>query len=128
MIYFDNACTSFPKPPAVIDAMRDYGLHIGSSPGRSGHRLALEASRLVFETRENLAQLFGIARSERLVLTSNATDALNLAIMGFLTEGDHVVTPSMEHNSVMRPLNYLRKKELIEVSIVPCSQEGHIDL
>jgi cysteine desulfurase family protein len=111
-----------------MDAMRDYTLHIGSSPGRSGHRLALEAGRLIFETRENLAQLLNINRSERIVLTSNATEALNLAILGLLTEGDHVVTPSMEHNSVMRPLNYLQKKGLIDVSIVPCSDEGHIDL
>ncbi len=111
-----------------MDAMRDYTLHIGSSPGRSSHRLALEAGRLIFETRENLAQLLSIKRSERIVLTSNATEALNLAIVGLLTEGDHVVTPSMEHNSVMRPLNYLRKKGLIDVSIVPCSDEGHIDL
>lgn len=128
MIYFDNACTSFPKPPAVVDAMRDYALHLGSSPGRSGHRLALEAGRLIFEARENLSQLFNIPRSEQLVFASNATEALNLAIMGLLVKGDHVVTPSMEHNSVMRPLHYLSRKGIIDLSIVPCSEEGHIDL
>jgi cysteine desulfurase/selenocysteine lyase len=128
MIYFDNACTSFPKPPAVVDAMRDYSLNIGSSPGRSGHRLALEASRLVFEARENLSRLFNISRSERIVLTYNATEALNLAIMGLLAEGDHVITPSMEHNSVMRPLKYFLGKGVIELTIVPCSAEGNIDL
>ena len=128
MIYFDNACTSFPKPPAVVDAIRDCLLNTGSSPGRSGHRLALEASRLVFEARENLSRLFNISRSERIVLTYNATEALNLAIMGLLAEGDHVITPSMEHNSVMRPLKYLLGKGVIELTIVPCSAEGHIDL
>lgn len=128
MIYFDNACTSFPKPPEVMDAMRDYCLSIGSSPGRSGHRLALEASRLVFEARENLSQLFNISRSERLVFTSNATEALNLAIMGLLNQGDHVVTPSTEHNSVMRPLNYLFAEGIIDLSIVPCREDGHFDL
>jgi len=128
MIYFDNACTSFPKPPAVVDAIRDYFFHIGSSPGRSGHRLALEAGRQVFETRENISRLFNISRSEHVVFTSNATDALNLAIMGLLVEGDHVIVPSMEHNSVMRPLNYLLRKGIIDLSIVPCSKEGHIDL
>jgi cysteine desulfurase family protein len=128
MIYFDNACTSFPKPSEVVDSMRDYYLRIGSSPGRSGHSLALKASRLVFEARESLSQLFHVPRSERLVFTCNATDALNLAIMGLLSEGDHVITPSMEHNSVMRPLNYLLKKGIIDLSIVPCSEEGHIDL
>jgi len=128
MIYFDNACTSFPKPPAVVGAIQDYFLNIGSSPGRSGHRLALEAARMIFEARENLSPLFNVSRSERLVFTSNATEALNLAILGLLTEGDHVITPSMEHNSVMRPLNYLLKKGIIDITIVPCSEEGHIDL
>ncbi|MBW2122214.1 MAG: aminotransferase class V-fold PLP-dependent enzyme, partial [Deltaproteobacteria bacterium] len=113
MIYFDNACTSFPKPRAVVEAMRDFSLHVGSSPGRSGHRLALEGSRLVFEARERLSRLFNIPRSERLVFTSNATEALNLAIMGLLKQGDHVVAPSMEHNSVMRPLHYLSRRGVI---------------
>lgn len=128
MIYFDNACTSFPKPPAVVEAIRDYALTIGSSPGRSGHRLALEAGRLIFESRESLCRLFNAPRSERLVFTSNATDALNLAIMGLLADGDHVIAPSMEHNSVMRPLNYLLRKGIIQLSVVPCSEEGYIDL
>jgi cysteine desulfurase family protein len=128
MIYFDNACTTFPKPSTVVDAITDYSLHIGSSPGRSGHRLALQASRLVFQAREDLARLFHIFRSERLIFTSNATDALNLAIMGLLAEGDHVITPSMEHNSVMRPLNHLVTKGIIDLSIVPCSKEGYIEL
>ena len=66
MIYFDNACTSFPKPPAVVDAIRDCSLNIGSSPGRSGHRLALEAGRLIFEARESLSRLFHISRWEAL--------------------------------------------------------------
>ncbi len=128
MIYFDNACTSFPKPAAVVSAIQEYLLNIGSSPGRSGHRLALDAARLIFEARESLSQLFHVPRSEQVVFTSSATDALNLAILGLLKEGDHVITPSMEHNSVMRPLNYLLKKGIIDLSIVPCSEEGHIDL
>ena len=127
MIYFDNACTSFPKPPEVVESMRDYYLRIGSSPGRSGHSLALKAARLIFEARENLSHLFNVPRSERLIFTSNATDALNLAILGLLTEGDHVITPSMEHNSVMRPLKYLLKKGIIDLTIVPSSEEGYID-
>ncbi len=127
MIYFDNACTSFPKPPEVVESMRDYYLRIGSSPGRSGHSLSLKAARLIFEARENLSHLFNVPRSERLIFTSNATDALNLAILGLLTEGDHVITPSMEHNSVMRPLKYLLKKGIIDLTIVPSSEEGYID-
>lgn len=128
MIYFDNACTSFPKPPAVTDAVQNYYVNIGSTPGRSGHRMALEAGRLVFEARESLSRLFNVRRSERVIFTSNATEALNLAIMGLLRKGDHVITPSMEHNSVMRPLNYLLQKGIIDLSIIPCSEEGEIDL
>ena len=128
MIYFDNACTSFPKPPAVLEAIKDYGLHVGASPGRSGHRLALEAGRLIFEARENLAQLFNVPKSERIIFTANATEALNLAITGLLSEGDHVIVSSTEHNSVMRPLHHLSKKRIIDLSIIPCSEEGDIDL
>lgn len=128
MIYFDNACTSFPKPPAVLEAIKNYCLHVGSSPGRSGHRLALEAARLLFEARENLARLFNVPKSERIVFTANATEALNLAITGLLSEGDHVIVPSTEHNSVMRPLDHLSRKRFIDLSIIPCSEEGDIDL
>ena len=100
MIYFDNAATSWPKPAGVMEAIRHCIEEVGANPGRSGHKMSLEANKLVTGTRERLAALFNIDDPERIVFTLNATDALNLAIKGLLKEGDHVITSSMEHNSV----------------------------
>ena len=78
------------------------------NPGRSGHTLSLEAARIIFEAREKLTSFIGMKNSERLIFTQNGTESLNMALLGFLETGDHVVTTSMEHNSVMRPLEFLR--------------------
>ena len=101
-IYFDNATTSYPKPDCVLSAMGNYFKNIGANSGRSARRLTQEASRMVFETRENIAKLIGAKDSSRIVFTMNATEGLNLAILGSLEKGDRVITTSMEHNSVMR--------------------------
>lgn len=126
MIYFDNAATSWPKPPEILSAMRHYMQDIGGSPGRSGHRLSIEAARLIFQTREKLAELFNISDPLLIALTKNATEALNIAIFGLLKPGDHVLTSGMEHNSVMRPLRALEKKG-VSVTVVRCSPEGSLD-
>ncbi len=125
-IYFDNAATSWPKPPRVIEAMNRYNDMIGGNPGRSGHHLSVEAGRIVLETRDLVAQMFNIDDPFQLVFTKNATEALNQAIFGMLGYGGHVITTGMEHNSVMRPLRYLEKHGL-EITVVPCSTEGIID-
>ncbi len=117
MIYLDNAATSFPKPASVPDAVVQYLKEVGGSPGRAGHTLARKANDVVFRTRECIAELFGVERSERIVFTANATEALNTAIKGVLSPGHHVVTTSLEHNAVLRPLFALRKKGL-ELTIV----------
>ena len=127
LIYFDNAATSFPKPEEVTRAMVHFSNEIGASPGRSGHRLAIEAGRVVFEAREGIARLLGLKDSSRVVFGLNATEGINQGLKGLLRTGDHVITSSMEHNSVMRPLRAMMKEGL-EVSIVPCSQEGFLDL
>lgn len=125
--YFDNAATSWPKPRSVVKAMQDYFFNGGGNPGRSGHAKAVEAGRIVLETRELLAELFHIKDSSRLVLTKNATEALNIALLGFIEKGDHVVTTSMEHNSVLRPLTYLEKND-ITVSYVEAGHSGKVIL
>ena len=107
MIYFDNAATSWPKPPCVAEAMARFLAEVGANPGRAGHRLAVEAARLVYGAREAVAELFHAPDPLRVVFGANATDALNLALLGLLRPGDHVVTSSVEHNSVMRPLRAL---------------------
>jgi len=127
MIYFDNAATSFPKPKAVIEAMENYFFHMGGSTGRSGHKMAIKASELVFNTRELLAQLFNIKDSSRIAFTKNVTESLNLAINGFLEKGDKVITTSLEHNSVMRPLRYLEQTGKIKIFVIQANQEGLVD-
>jgi len=123
MIYLDNAATTWPKPEAVYQAMDSFMRHIGASPGRSAHRLSIEAGRIIYETREALAQLFGTDDPKRIIFTANATEALNLALRGILHPTDHVITSGMEHNSVMRPLRALERKG-VEITVVNCSPEG----
>ncbi|HON58546.1 MAG TPA: aminotransferase class V-fold PLP-dependent enzyme [Smithella sp.] len=126
IIYFDNAATSWPKPPQTLAAMQDYLQNIGGSPGRSGHRLSIEAARMVYETREKLARLFHAADPLRIIFTKNATEGLNIAIFGFLKSGDHVLTSGMEHNSVMRPLRAMEARG-VHITVVPCTSDGRID-
>jgi len=125
-IYFDNAATSWPKPPEVIRAMVRFMEEVGANPGRSAHRLSAEAARIVYDAREALAELFHVPDPLRIVFCSNATEAINLALKGLLRPGDHVVTSSMEHNAVMRPLRALERQG-VEVTVVPCSPEGFLN-
>ena len=125
MIYFDNAATSWPKPEEVYQEVSAFLRRAGANPGRGGHRLAREAATMVEETRRALAEFLGVKNSSQLIFTSNATEALNLGIKGVLVPGDHVVTTSMEHNSVLRPLHYLQR-EGISYTIVEANPEGYI--
>jgi cysteine desulfurase family protein len=126
-IYLDNAATSHPKPEAVYQAVDHALREIGASPGRGGYRRGLEATRIVFATRESLAKLFGIKDSARLAFTGSATEALNLAIAGMLRPGDHAVTTTMEHNSVSRPLR-LAEMRGATITRIPCDRSGLLDL
>ncbi len=125
-IYFDNGATSFPKPPAVWEAMSQFMNQVGANPGRSGHRLSIEAARIVYNTRESLARLFNLADPLQVVFTLNATEALNLVVKGLLSPGDHVITGAMEHNSVMRPLREIEKTG-VKLTVVGCSPTGELD-
>lgn len=126
MIYLDNAATSWPKPPLVMQAMEDFMRNVGANPGRSGHRMSVEAGRIVNDAREGIARLFDVRDPLRVIFGLNATDGLNLGIRGLLKKGDHVITSSIEHNSVMRPLRDLEHQG-IELSIAGCSNEGFLD-
>ena len=109
MIYFDNAATSFPKPPGVAEAMTHFTQDVGANPGRAAHRLAVDSGRIVYNAREAIASLFNTPDPLRVTFCANVTEALNTALKGFLRPGDHVVTSSMEHNAVMRPLRALER-------------------
>jgi cysteine desulfurase / selenocysteine lyase len=124
IIYFDNAATSWPKPDAMIRAMADFNANVGANPGRSGHRLSIEAGRVVYNAREAIASLLG-TDALSIVFTRNATEGINTIIKGILRPGDHVITSSMEHNSVMRPLRAI-ENEGVELSVVRCSGTGEL--
>ena len=125
-IYLDNAATSWPKCPQVIAAMQEYLCECGGSPGRAGHGKSLTSSRMVYDTRDQLAALFNAASTDRLIFAKNATEALNMILFGFLNPGDHVVTSSMEHNAVMRPLRQLERGG-VTLSIAACDSQGRLD-
>lgn len=123
IIYLDHAATSWPKPPEVLRAMVDFLEQAGGNPGRSGHRLSIAAGRIVYAAREAVAGLFRVPDPLRVIFTSNATHALNLALHGLLGPGDRVVTGGMEHNAVMRPLRRLEGRG-VEVVVVPYAPDG----
>lgn len=124
LIYLDNAATSFPKPAPVIDAVESTLRLNAANPGRGGHQLALQAGRLVMECRETVARFFGIEDASRIVFTANATEAVNFGLFGLLKPGDRVVTTSMEHNAVIRPLRALSDQgiQILRVTADPLGQ------
>ena len=125
MIYLDNSATSFPKPAGMAAEMGDCMERYCGNPGRSGHDMSMMTGERVYQARKETARLFHIRDASRLVFTKNTTESLNLALLGMLKEGDHVVTTSMEHNSVLRPLEHLRSKG-VSHTIVSGSEEGFV--
>ena len=116
MIYLDNSATSWPKPGPVVDAVLD-ALRLGGNPGRGAHGAALAAGRTLYGTRRLATELFGAGSPQQVVLSHNATGALNLAIHGLTGPGQHVVSTDLEHNSVLRPLDAARARG-VELSLV----------
>ena len=126
MIYLDYAATSYQKPPQVYKAMYNALLYHSANPGRGGHILSVRAGDLVYETREKLCRLFGSDKPEQFAFFQNTTAALNTAIKGVLSLGDHVVISSMEHNSVLRPLAELKRHNFIDYTIVQTDKKGNM--
>lgn len=125
MIYLDNAATSYRKPQVVIDAVCVALSGMGNA-GRGAHKAALDASRLAYETRCMLSDLFGGYGAENVAFTSNSTEALNTAITGLFGRGDHVITTALEHNSVLRPL-YRLEENGMELTILQADSKGCVD-
>ena len=126
MIYLDNAATTLQKPQCVIDAVVRAMNSVGNA-ARGAHGSSLAASRVVYDTRCKIARLFGCRRSDHVVFTCNATEALNIALNGVFEPGDHVITTDLEHNSVLRPLYRLEKQGTIALSFVPADKQGRPD-
>lgn len=127
VIYLDNAATVYPKPSAVLEKMADLYGRFGVNPGRSGYDLCVAGGEIVTCTRRRMTELFGGTDPNRLCFAYNASDALNLLIMGMVNEGDHVVSTMVEHNSVIRPLNHLRDQGIIEIDYARCGSEARVD-
>lgn len=127
MIYLDNAATTWPKPPQVITAVEESLAHKGGNAGRGGHGAAMQAARLIHQTREALCALFGINDPKQVIFTQNTTQALNQALFGLLRPGDHVITSSIEHNAVARPLHALKERG-VEVSEVAGAPEEEFNM
>lgn len=121
MIYFDNAATTRNKPQEVLDAYLHYVNDIGVSPGRGAYPLAIQASRMLFQSRKTVAQFFGIQGSSNVVFTKNSTEAINLLFRGFLKKGDHVLISPFEHNAVLRPLHCMKEQGIIDYTVLPSS-------
>jgi cysteine desulfurase family protein len=127
VIYLDHAATSWPKPPEVVAAVTDFMERAGGNPGRSGHRLSVEAGRIVYGAREAVADLFKAPDPLRVVFTHNVTHAINGVLHGLLQPGDRAVTTSVEHNAVMRPLRALERSG-VRVTVVPCAPDGSLEI
>ena len=125
MIYLDNAATSYPKPRGMVAAMEECILKYCGNPGRSGHSMSMRTGEEVYHARRKIAGLFGIRQPERLVFTKNTTEALNMGLKGVLQSGDHVITTTMEHNSLLRPLKALEKRGVSQ-SVIRADREGFI--
>jgi cysteine desulfurase family protein len=126
-IYLDNAATTFPKPESVYRAIEEFMRRGGGSPGRGLYAKAVEAEEMLLETRCKLATLLDVADPSRIVFSANSTEAINLALKGYLHEGDHVVTTVLEHNAVLRPLHALLRTRGISIAYVDCDVEGRLD-
>lgn len=128
LVYLDHAATSFPKPKTVIAAVTDFLAHGAINPGRAGYDLAIQASQDIDGVREDVGRFFGNPAQDlnHSVFTANATDALNLAISGFCKPGDHVISTTAEHNSVLRPLHMLAAAGIIDFDLVPCDGRGFV--
>ena len=126
-IYFDNAATSYPKPASVLDSMIKYVKDIGSNVNRSSYKSAYDAEDILYETRQLLCNMFNGDDCKNVVFTANITTSLNIILKGLLKEGDHILTSSMEHNAVMRPLAQLASKG-ISFDTIPCFSDGSLDI
>lgn len=127
LIYLDNGATSFPKPEEVYEYMDSFHRSNGVSPGRSGCDLSIETGNVIEQARQALTTMFGGDNPNHLIFSLNSTDALNLAINGLLKDGDHVVTTTVEHNAVIRPLHHFEKYQGGEVDYVEFNEAGFVE-
>ncbi|MCL2774852.1 MAG: cysteine desulfurase [Oscillospiraceae bacterium] len=127
-IYLDNSATSYPKPECVYDAVNVYMRENGASPGRGNYANAMASDKLVYETRKTIAKLLGAKKPSEIVFTSNATEAINIVLKGYLKNGDGVLTSNIEHNAMWRPLKNLENNRGVQISYFSVAKDGKVDL
>lgn len=127
-VYLDNGSTSFPKPKAVADSIYNYLINNGGNPGRSNHEKSLEANRILYDTRNEICDFFNFKKTENVIFTNNITSSLNILINGIIKDGDHIITSSMEHNAVIRPLYNLSQNLNIKLDIAQANSQGLVDI
>lgn len=127
-LYMDNAATSFPKPDGVLEAVYNYMKYNGANPGRGAYSKAIEGNMVVSSTRELICDFFNFNKAENVIFTKNITESLNTLIKSCVKKGDHVLTTSMDHNSVLRPLEKLKEDGLISYDIINCNKDGYLDV
>lgn len=125
--YLDNAATSWPKPPAVLEAWMDAAARVGATAGRAAYREAVEAEAIRSRARVACGRILGGVEPARVAFTAGCTLAINTAINGLLRPGDHVIATAADHNAVLRPLHVLHRRDIIDLSIVPCDSRGRVD-
>ncbi len=128
VVYLDHAATSWPKPAEVLSSIKSFMDDVAANAGRSGHQAALGSARMVFETRERLAEVLGVPDSSDLVFTRGTTESINLVLKGFLAPGDLVLVSPMEHNAVMRPLSRLAAENGVRMGVLPADPLGRVDV
>ena len=125
--YLDNAATSWPKPAAVLAAIQSFYGELGVAAERSGSSRAWTVERAIQKCRRQLRELLSAKADDSIIFGFNGTDVLNLAIHGVVERGDHVVATVVEHNSTLRPLEYLREHLGVSVSLAKCDSHGLVD-
>ena len=125
-IYLDNASTSFPKPKEVLNSINDFMINLGGNSGRGSSSSSLKSSHVIYNCREAIAQFFNFDKSENVIFTNNITSSLNILLDSIVQEGWHVITSTMEHNSVLRPLFKLKEERNIELTIVQADKNGFV--
>lgn len=125
--YCDQAATSWPKPPEVIAAWQRAATELGVAPGRGGYREAVEAAGVIEDARRVWARWLGGVDPQRIAMPATATLGLNIAIHGLVRPGDHVIATAADHNATLRPLAWLARRGVIEMSVLPCDRAGRVD-
>lgn len=128
MIYLDNSATTYPKPQSVVNAVGESFAKFGANPGRSGHSLSIKTAIKIASVRENLANFVNAESPENIIFTSGCTDALNLAILGSVVNGGHIICTSNDHNSTLRPIFELERRGVVEVSVAQPTQNDKLRL